>query len=98
MKILAIGLLMFTTSLFGATNIVNDTCPYSAKPVKETLTHPISVCCNKCASRALKDLKGTLSRVKDVTKCPFSGRKGSKQLTIGFCCKNCLNKGKNQGN
>ena len=45
-----------------------------------------------------QDLKGTLSRVKDVTKCPFSGRKGTKQLTIGFCCKNCLKKGKNQGN
>lgn len=97
MKILAIGLLFVTSTLFGA-NIVNDTCPYSAKPIKETLTHTISVCCNKCATRAIKDLKGTLSRVKDVTKCPFSGRKGTKQLTIGFCCKNCLKKGKNQGN
>lgn len=88
---------MSVTTLFGATNIVNDSCPYSGKPVKETLTHTISVCCNKCADRAKKDLKGTLSRVKDVTKCPFSGRKGTKQLTIAFCCKNCLSKGKNQG-
>ena len=68
-------------------------CPYSAKPVKETLTHTISVCCNKCASRALKDLKGTLSRVKDVINV-HSQIKGSKQLTIRFCCKNCLTKGK----
>ena len=97
MKILAIGLLFVTSTLFGA-NIVNDTCPYSGKPIKETLTHTISVCCNKCANRAIKDLKGTLSRVKDVTKCPFSGRKGSKQLIIGFCCKNWLKKAKNQGN
>ena len=97
MKILAMGLLFVTSTLFGA-NIVNETCPYSAKPIKETLTHTISVCCSKCAKRALKDLKGTLARVTDTTKCPFSGRKGSKQLIIGFCCKNCLKKGKNQGN
>ena len=97
MKILILGLLFVTSTLFGA-NIVNDTCPYSGKPVKETLTHTISVCCKKCEKRALKDLTGTLARVTDATKCPFSGRKGSKQLIIGFCCKNCLKKGKNQGN
>lgn len=98
MKLITIGLLMFTTSLFGVTNIVNERCPYSNKPIKETLTHTISVCCDKCAKRAKKDLADTLSRVTDATKCPFSGRKGSKQLIIGFCCKNCLKKGKNQGN
>ena len=43
MKILAIGLLFVTSTLFGA-SIVNDTCPYSGKPIKETLTHTISVC------------------------------------------------------
>tara|TARA_B110000305_G_C19409386_1_gene624553 strand:+ start:652 stop:945 length:294 start_codon:yes stop_codon:yes gene_type:complete len=97
MKIITIGLL-FTTSMFGATTIVNKTCPYSGKPVKENITYTISVCCKKCASRATKDIKNTLARVKDVTKCPFSGRAGKQKLTIGFCCKNCLRKGKNQGN
>ncbi len=97
MKIITTSLLFMASALFGATNIVNETCPYSGKAVKENLTYTISVCCNKCATRAVKDLKGTLARVKDVTKCPFSGRKGTKQLTIGFCCNNCLNKGKNQG-
>ena len=97
MKIITTSLLFMASALFGATNIVNETCPYSGKAVKENLTYTISVCCNKCVTRAVKDLKGTLARVKDVTKCPFSGRKGTKQLTIGFCCNNCLNKGKNRG-
>ena len=94
MKIITLATI-FATSLFGAT--INDTCPYSEKPVKEGVTYEISVCCNKCVKRATSDIKKTLQRVTDPQICPFSGKKGTKKLTIGFCCNNCLNKAKNQG-
>ena len=94
MKIITLATL-FATSLFGAT--INDTCPYSGKPVKEGLTYEISVCCNKCVKKAMADIKKTLQRVKDPAICPFSGRKGTKKLVIGVCCNNCLKKAKNQG-
>ena len=83
---------MFAVSAFGAT--INQDCPMSGNPIKKEITYTISVCCKKCETRALKNLKDTFKRVKDVTKCPFSNRKGTKQITVGFCCKSCLSDAK----
>ena len=87
MKIITL-LSIFAISATGAP--VNKDCPMSGNPVKDGITYTISVCCKKCETRALGNLKETLKRVKDTTKCPFSNRKGTKQITIGFCCKSCL--------
>ena len=75
---------IFAVSAFGAT--INQIA-MSGNPIKNGITYTISVCCKKCETRALKNLKDTFKRVKDVTKCPFSNRKGTKQLTIGFVAK-----------
>lgn len=77
---------------------VNEKCPFAGKKANtsKTMTVEVGLCCNRCKSKFEDDLAANLAKVKDLEKCPFSGKavKAKSEVTVAFCCGKCLAKGK----
>jgi len=72
---------------------VNSDCPYSGKSVKAEKVLTFNVCCNNCAKKAAKDVKGLVNKVKAGNKkCPFSSKPAKKPVVVAFCCGSCVDK------
>ncbi|MDA7756615.1 hypothetical protein N8920_01825 [Opitutales bacterium] len=72
---------------------VNAECPFSGKAVKADKVAIFNVCCTRCAKKASSDVKALVKKVKAGNdKCPISNKPAKKQIVVGFCCGNCVDK------
>jgi hypothetical protein len=77
---------------------INDKCPMNGKAVNpdKTIDIKIGLCCENCQAKFEKDIAANIGKVKDLEKCPFSGKEAKAFTTVqvAFCCGNCQGKAK----